>query len=169
MDQQILKLNLPRRIGGTFNWNEIPLDLLDKPEYYDGILWRRPVAFAIDIAIISFVFIMLILANTFTFGLLGGFIAILWPVIILVLYDTLLIGGSGAGTIGMRCLRLEVCSWEGARPSYLQAAINSALFSLITPWTGGIVLIIGLFSNRRRLGHDFLSGVVVIKKLETRH
>ena len=59
-------------------------------------MWRRPVALAFDIAIISFVFIMLILANTFTFGLFGGFIAILSSVIILILCDMFLIGGPGA-------------------------------------------------------------------------
>lgn len=38
----------------------------------------------------------------------------------------------------------------------------SAIFSLITPWTAGLILLIGLFSDRRRLAHDFLSGTVVI-------
>ncbi len=159
-----MKLNLPQRADATYDWTETPPDPLANPEYYDGLLWRRPLAFAIDIAILSATILMLFVANIFTFGLFAGLIAILWPVIILVLYDTFLIGGPGAGTIGMRCLGLQVRSWEGARPTHLQAAINSALFSLITPWTGGIVLIVGLFSDRRRLAHDFLSGIVVINK-----
>ena len=65
-----------------------------------------------------------------------------------MLYGIFLIGGPGAGTIGMRCLGLEVRSWQGARPTHLQAAIMSALFCLITPWTAGLALLIGLFSDR---------------------
>jgi uncharacterized RDD family membrane protein YckC len=166
LDKTLLKLNLPQRADATFDWTETPPDPLANPEYYDGLLWRRPLAFAIDFAILSAVLTMLVIANIVTFGILGGFIAILWPVIILVLYDTFLIGGPGAGTIGMRCLGLQVRSWEGARPTHLQAAIMSALFCFITPWNGGIILIVGLFSDRRRQVHDLLSGIVIINKKE---
>ena len=159
-----MKLNLPQRADATFDWDEVPPDPLANPEYYDGLLWRRPLAFAIDLAILGAIMMMLVVANIFTLGMLGGFIALLWPVIILVLYGIFLIGGPGAGTIGMRCLGLEVRSWQGARPTHLQAAIMSALFCLITPWTAGLALLIGLFSDRRRLAHDFLSGTVVINR-----
>ena len=160
-----MKLNLPQHANANFDGKERSSDSLDNPEYYDGLLWRRPLAFVIELTIISTVLLLLIIANIFTLGLLGGLIAILWPAIILILYDTLLIGAAGSGTIGMRCLRLQVRNWQGKRPSHLQAAIGSAFFSLITPWSGGIVLIIGLFSARRRLAHDYLSGVVVINKV----
>ena len=165
MDKQLLKLNLPQRADMTFDGRERWPDSLDNPEYYDGLLWRRPLAFAIDLTIISTVFFLLSIANIFTFGLLGGLIAILPPIIILVLYDTLIIGAPGSGTIGMRCFHVQVRNRLGKRPSHLQAAIGSAFFSLITPWSGGILLMFGLFNNRRRLAHDFLSGVVVINKI----
>jgi uncharacterized RDD family membrane protein YckC len=161
-----VKINLPQRADAQFDWTDQPPDPLANPDYYDGLLWRRPLAFFIDLAILGAIFFMLVMANVFTFGLLGVFIAILWPTILLVLYATLLIGGPGAGTIGMRCLGLQVRSWEGARPTHLQAAIMSALFCLLTPWTGGIILIVALFSDRRRLAHDFLSGTVVINKVD---
>ncbi|HAT34760.1 MAG TPA: RDD family protein [Rhodospirillaceae bacterium] len=159
-----VKLNLPQRADATFDWEDTPPDPLANPEYYDGLLWRRPIAFAIDLAILAAIMATLFFANIVTFGLLGIFIAVLWPVIILVLYDTFLIGGPGAGTVGMRCVGLEVRSWQGARPTHLQAAIMSAIFCLITPWTAGLILVIGLFSDRRRLAHDFLSGTVVINR-----
>lgn len=125
---------------------------------------RRPVALAFDIAIISFVFIMLILANTFTFGLFGGFIAILSSVIILILYDMFLIGGPGARN--HRNAMSQAASMQPRRcPPLLLKSRNKFRTSLLScPGLAGIVLIVGLFSNRRRLAHVFLSGVVVIKK-----
>ena len=112
---------------------------------------------------------MLILANTFTFGLFGGFIAILSSVIILILYDMFLIGGPGArnhrnamsqaaSMQPRRCPPLLLKSRNKFRTSLLSRPGLAASFSLLAHLTTGADL--RIFFVRRR-SHQ--------KKPETQH
>ena len=83
-----------------FRWS------FDQPDYYDGVLWRRSIAFCIDGCLMLAVIILLLLFNLFTLFIFAGPIFALIAAPLFVLYDTLTVGGSPSATLGMR-LKLE--------------------------------------------------------------
>lgn len=154
--------NLPEPIDAPFRWTQEPPNPLDRPEYYDGLLWRRSVAFCVDAGLLIGVVIAFWIFNILTFFIFTALIFLVWAAPLFVVYDTATIGSRAAATFGMRWLNLEVRTWDGGMPGYLHAFISSALFWLLTPLTGGLILLVGVFSDRRRQVHDYLSGTVVI-------
>jgi uncharacterized RDD family membrane protein YckC len=154
--------NLPERTDAPFDGTGGPPDPLDRPELYDGLLWRRSLAFLADGFLLFAAVMVFWMFNFLTFFLLTGIILFLWAAPLFVLYDTITVGGSASATFGMRLLGLQVRAWDGSRPGYLHALISSALFWFLVPLTGGLILVIAPFSDRRRHVHDMLSGTVVI-------
>ncbi|MPY74325.1 MAG: RDD family protein [Alphaproteobacteria bacterium] len=154
--------NLPERIDAPFDWAGEPPDPLDRPEYYDGLLWRRSVAFCVDACLLFAVVVVFWLFNILTFFIFTAVIFLIWAAPLFVIYDVATIGGSASATFGMRLLGLQVRAWDGGRPTYLHALIASALFWFLVPLTGGLILLVAPFSNRRQHVHDMLSGTVVI-------
>jgi uncharacterized RDD family membrane protein YckC len=154
--------NLPERIDEpTGRDGEIP-EPLDRPELYDGLLWRRSIAFCIDAALLLGVMLVLMVFNLFTFFIFAGLIFLIWAAPLFVIYDTLTVGSEASATFGMRLMGVQVRSWDGGRATYLHALIASALFWFLVPLTGGLILLAAPFSDRRRHVHDMLSGTVVI-------
>ena len=64
----------------------------------------------------------------------------------------------------MRLTGIEVRSWTGERPSYLQAFVQTILFYVTVYPTWSLVLVIALFNERRRTLHDILAGTLVIRR-----
>ncbi len=154
--------NLPERIDEpTGRDGEIP-EPLDRPELYDGLLWRRSIAFCIDAALLLGVMLVLMVFNLFTFFIFAGLIFLIWAAPLFVIYDTLTVGSEASATFGMRLMGVQVRSWDGGRATYLHALIASALFWFLVPLTGGLILLAAPFSDRRRHVHDMLSGTVVV-------
>jgi uncharacterized RDD family membrane protein YckC len=162
MGEFALSSNLPDRADAAFDSRTAPPDPLDKPGYYDGLLWRRSVAFCVDAALMVIAIMALWFLNLLTFFLFMGVILFLWAAPLFIAYDTVTIGSNASATFGMRLLGLETRSWDGQRPGYLQALISSCLFWFLVPFTGGLILVVAPFSDRRRHVHDMLSGTVVI-------
>jgi uncharacterized RDD family membrane protein YckC len=154
--------NLPERIDAPFDWTGEPPDPLDRPEFYDGLLWRRSLAFCVDSFLLCAAFVLLWVFNILTLLIFTALIFLVSALPVFVIYDTLTVGSEASATLGMRLLGLQVRSWDGAYPGYLQAFIASALFWFLVPLTGGLILLVAVFSNRRRHVHDLLSGTVVI-------
>jgi len=154
--------NLPERIDAPFDWVGEPPDPLDRPEFYDGLLWRRSLAFCVDSFLLTAAVVLFWIFNILTLFIFTAVIFLLWAAPLFVIYDTLTVGGESSATFGMRLFGLQVRSWDGVYPSYLQAFIASALFWFLVPLTGGLILLVAVFSNRRRHVHDLLSGTVVI-------
>lgn len=147
------------------NWAGEPPEPLASPQYYHGVLIRRVFAYWIDllcigllIALAWVVFSMLAIASL---GLLSPLLLILG--LIPALYHTLTIGGPHSATPGMRLTGVEVRSWTGERPSYLQAFVQTVLFYVTVYPTWSLVLVIALFDRRRRTLHDMLAGTLVIR------
>jgi len=151
---------------GDLAWAGEPPEPFASPEYYRGVLARRVLAYWVDllcigllIALAWIVFWMLAIASL---GLLSPLLLILG--LIPVLYHTLTIGGPRSATPGMRLAGVEVRSWTGERPSYLQAFVQTILFYVTVYPTGSLVLLIALFDRRRRTLHDILAGTLVIRQ-----
>ena len=137
------------------------------PQNYHNIIFRRVVAYLIDIVIVgglmAIAFVAISISGLFSFGL--GF-ALIVPVlfIIPIAYHTFLIGGPYSATWGMRFMAIEVRRWRGGCPDFLQATILTILFFGSVEMTGWIILIVGFFSDSRRCLHDYFWGTVFINK-----
>lgn len=137
---------------------------------YDGVVWRRIFAYAVDVAILlalSFAaWSALVVAGLLSFGLLWAVIPAALAVLPIA-YHGLLVGGPRSATVGMGLFGLEVRSWTGQRPTVWQAALMAVLFYATIGPTGGLVLLVALFNGRRRTLHDLLSGTVVVRRPPT--
>ncbi len=143
-------------------------DPVREPELFAGVLGRRILAFIIDVVLIGafeLVAVLVILAlGLVTFGVAWFLFALPFFAIVAVLYVALTLGGPNAGTPGMRLAGFAIRSTDGARIGVFIAAAHVILYwvsvSMLTPF----ILLIGLFSNRKRLLHDMLLGTVVMNR-----
>jgi uncharacterized RDD family membrane protein YckC len=137
-----------------------------RPELFEGVLWRRVFAYLIDVFCIGLL-LLLCWAAALILTILS--LGLLWPILYLCLplvplmYHTILLSGPRAATLGMRCLDVQLRSWHGERPNFLQALVQTALFYLTVGVTSSLVLILALFNRRKRTLHDVLAGTVVIR------
>lgn len=142
-------------------------DPFSDPRAFESVARRRIFAYLVDLAILIGLFIIykvaLALLTVVTFGVLTP-VLILLGAAIPIAYHTLTIGGTGSATPGMRMLDLQVSTWNGGKPGYLQAFLHTAVFYVTTGVTGGLILLWPLFSNRRRCLHDLLCGTVVHRR-----
>jgi uncharacterized RDD family membrane protein YckC len=133
------------------------------------VLWRRVGAYVVDLAILAVLslaaWITLTTAGVLSFGLLLPLVPVAL-VLLPIAYHTLLVGGSGAATLGMRLFGLQVRSWTGERPSLWQALLMGTLFYATIAATGSLILLVTLFNARRRTLHDFLSGTLMVRRVE---
>ena len=150
-------------------WFDAIPEWLDRPEHFQGLAWRRACAYLTDAVALTGIGLMVWLLFWFgiivSFGLLAplfGLIYVAMPLLPLA-YHTLLIGGPRSATLGMRLFDVEIRSWTGARPEYLQALLATVLFYVSVGLSVGIILLLGIFNRRRRLLHDLLCGVVAVR------
>ncbi|MBD8875065.1 RDD family protein [Roseibium polysiphoniae] len=140
-------------------------DALVQPELFEGVRTRRMFAFLIDAIAVAILFlpaaVLVFFLGIFTLGLGWLLFAVLSP-ILPIAYTAFTLGGPNAATPGMRAMGLEMRLWYGARPYPLLAAVHVILFwfsiSLLTP----LILLISLFSDRKRLLHDIVLGTLVM-------
>jgi len=138
------------------------------PEYFEGVLARRIVAFVIDAFIIIGPIVLLALF-IFVFGLvtLGLGWLLFWllsPIFVIwaIVYIGGTLGSPQSATIGMRMMDLELRVWTGARMYFLLGAVHVIFFWVLTTTLTPLILLLGLLNRRRRLLHDFLTGTVLI-------
>jgi uncharacterized RDD family membrane protein YckC len=147
-------------------WRGEPPEPFACPPLYDGVVWRRVVAYAIDLAVLA----ILLTAAWIALGVIGilsfGLLTPIMPIALALLpiaYHGLLVGGSRSATLGMRLLDIEVRSFTGGRPNLWQAVLMATLFYATISLTGSLILLAVLFNTRRRTVHDFLSGTVMVR------
>jgi uncharacterized RDD family membrane protein YckC len=158
--------DLPPANSGEFPGHAF--DPYKNPEYFDGVLARRIVAFIIDAIIIVGPIILLALF-IFVFGLitLGLGWLLFWllsPIFVIwaVIYTGSTLGSPASATIGMRAMDLELRIWNGGRMYFLLGAVHAIFFWVITATLTPFVHLIALFNRRRRLLQDFLTGTVLV-------
>lgn len=142
------------------------------PEYYDGVLSRRIVAFLIDC---FFVFGPIVLLAMFIFVLgivtLGIGWLLFWllsPIFVIwaLLYTASTLGGKNSATAGMRMMDLEMRTVYGGRMDFILASIHVILFYISIVTLTPLVLVVALLNPARRLAHDYLTGAVLINNEE---
>jgi uncharacterized RDD family membrane protein YckC len=147
-------------------------DPVARPELFEGVRWRRSMAFVVDVTMVGMLFMIAAFAVFFlglvTLGLGWMLYLILWQAVAL-LYTAFTLGGPSSATPGMRLMGLEMRLWYGAKVYPLLAAVHVIAFwlsiSLLTPF----VLVVSLINERKRLLHDIVLGTVVVNAgIETR-
>ena len=141
-------------------------DPIQHPELYDGVIWRRSIAFFIDLFILSCLFALAMLATCVvaivSLGLVSLGVLLAVPVLG-VLYDTICIGGRRSATPGMRVMGVEVMGLGGTKPDHWQSFLSSVLFWATVPPTSFLVLLIAFFDARSRCLHDLLAGTFALR------
>lgn len=145
---------------------EIQDDRLDASYLYEGVRTRRILAFVIDYVIVGLLLIpfaiLVLLLGLLTFGLGWMLFAVLAPVVALTyIWNTL--GGRNQATIGMRVMGIRLERLDGRPIDGMLAVVHSVLFwaanAVLTPF----VLLVTLFTDRKRALHDLLLGTVVLR------
>jgi uncharacterized RDD family membrane protein YckC len=138
----------------------------------DGVLGRRFFAYLIDILIVFGLVTLLAIAIFFigivTLTLGWGLYALLFPPLVAIVYNAATIGGPAQSTLGMRMTGLRVVdAGSGGRVDKITAAVHALLFYLAA---GTFILLavdifIGMMRPDRRLGHDLITGVTLVRRL----
>lgn len=146
-----------------------PPDPLLVPEAYAGITLRRMLAYGLDL---FFIGVMLSCLWWFTLLLTVATLGLAWPLHLLVVpllvflaYHSLQIGGPAAATLGMRLAGLKAHRIVGGRPDLGQALLHTICFYVSMGLSGGLLLLVALFNPRRRTLHDFIAGLVILRKV----
>lgn len=141
---------------------------------FDGVRTRRIMAVGVDVCIVAALCFVLLPA---LLGLLGsplgpigslGGIAFSWfvaPTLLPVaafFYNGLTVSGRGRGTPGMRLFDLQVLTAEGARASFLHAALHGVLFYLT--WMFPPLFLVCLLTPDKSCLHDIVAGVRIVRR-----
>jgi uncharacterized RDD family membrane protein YckC len=138
------------------------------PELYRGVLTRRVFAFLIDLLVLS---VPVVLACLFiavfgvvTLGLGWGLFWLVSPasVIWAIVYYGASLGGPHSATPGMRAMDLRLRTSYGAPGYFVLGAAHAVLFWVLASCFTPLILLVGLFNDRRRLLHDMILGTVVV-------
>jgi len=155
---------LPRGAAG-----EAKPDFYDparNPEFFEGVLSRRVVAFLVDIFLIVGPIVLLALF-IFILGLvtLGFGWLLFWTlsplfVVWAIVYVGVTMGSPHSATIGMRMVDLR--TWYGGKMYFLLAAVHVIFFWISMSFLSPLILLVALFNRQHRLLHDFCTGTVMV-------
>ncbi len=135
----------------------------------DGVLAPRFAAWIVDLFVVALLGLVVWISVWFVGLLTLGLGWLFLPAVGLVVamaYAALTIGGPAQATFGMRAMGLRVERVDGGPPDPIAAAAHCLLFYVAT-FSGGLLvinLLIGLLRDDRRLGHDLLTGFVVLPR-----
>lgn len=157
-----------RRVGASFGVKPHAYDPATQPEYFEGVLSRRVIAFFIDVIILT-VPVILGTMFIFLFGLvtLGLGFLLFWmvspaAVIWALCYYGFTFGSPASATIGMRVMDLEMRTWYGAPMYFLLGAVHAVAYWISVSTLTPLILLVAFFNDRRRLLHDMLVGTIVV-------
>jgi uncharacterized RDD family membrane protein YckC len=157
----------PRRIG-LAEVKPHAYDPVTQPELFEGVSARRILAFVIDLVIVTvpilFAAFCILLLGLLTFGMGWLLFFLLSPAAVVwaIGYYALTFGSAASATIGMRIMDIEMRTWYGAPAYALLGAMHAVLFWVTVSALTPLILLVGLFNERRRLLHDLVLGTVVI-------
>ena len=156
--------NIPTPLDVPLAFDDPPSPNFDRA-LLDGIVRKRVIAYIVDlIAIGILLFGLTIVASivgVLSFGLLAPplFAAL---ALVPLAYHTLLLGGPASATFGMRMMDIELRTWDGQRPGYIQAAAQTAVFYVSISLLWLIPLVVVFFNDKRRTVHDMMCGTIMI-------
>jgi uncharacterized RDD family membrane protein YckC len=142
-----------------------------QPELFSGVLFKRSVAFLIDLVVLAVPvvlgYIFIAVFGLVTLGLGWALFWLAWPasVVWAIVYYGATLGGPHSATVGMRVMDVELRTWYGSPGYFVLGAMHAVLFWVSISFLTPLVLLVGLFNGRRRQLHDVILGTVVINSL----
>ncbi|MEL6947004.1 MAG: RDD family protein [Pseudomonadota bacterium] len=132
----------------------------------DGVRTARVFAFFIDYLIVGVLClpfaVVVLLLTVLTFGGAFGLFAVLYP-LVAILYLAMTLGGPNQATIGMRMMGVRMKRLGGGRIDPFLAILHGVLFWVIHSFAMILPLIVTFFSSKKRLLHDIVLGVYVVR------
>ncbi|MEL6966820.1 MAG: RDD family protein [Pseudomonadota bacterium] len=132
----------------------------------DGVRAARVFAFLIDYLIVGVLClpfaVVVLLLTVLTFGGAFGLFAVLYP-LVAILYLAMTLGGPNQATIGMRMMGVRMKRLGGGRIDPFLAILHGVLFWVIHSFAMILPLIVTFFSSKKRLLHDIVLGVYVVR------
>jgi uncharacterized RDD family membrane protein YckC len=165
MARELPRYDAPPSSASGPSWRPDTMIAVNQTE---GTLSRRFFAYLIDLLMIvlfsTFLSVVIAVIGLLTFGLGWSLFAIL-PASAII-YNAITIGGPRQSTIGMRMMGLRVVdATTGGPVGMLTAAVHALLFYVAAGtfvlWV--LDLFLGVARSDRRLGHDLLTGVVLVR------
>jgi uncharacterized RDD family membrane protein YckC len=142
------------------------------PEFFEGVLARRLIAFFIDLIVIAVPIVFLAIL-IFAFGIvtLGFGWLLFWllsplSVIWAIVYFGLTLGSPRSASIGMRVMEIEMRTWYGAPAYFVLGAIHVIAFWFSVSFFTPLILLVCFFNHRRRLLHDIVLGTIIVNNAE---
>ena len=142
-------------------------DPASSPELFEGLLTRRTIAFVVDLIAMG----VLILAFTFV-GLIAGFLTfgLAWLALLVVVpasvvfYYVITLGSPRRATLGMQMMDLVLTPARGQPLDGWMAIIHAAVFWLTTWSSWPLSLLFALFTPRRQMIHDLVTGTLMVRR-----
>lgn len=134
------------------------------PYAFEGVLTRRMLAFVIDYCIVLIMLIPAWVVMFFFTILTFGYGAVLYPLVFFVvagLYFGLTLSSSRQATPGMQVMDLRMVRDDGAPIDFVTAVLHLVTFWILNSVLTPFVLLVGLFTERKRLFHDILLGTAL--------
>ena len=127
-----------------------------------GVRRRRMMALALDLILVTIISVTLFFVlGLLTLGLAWLILPPLFPVVAFF-YHGLTISGWRLATPGMKAMDLEMRLVDGSPTPFLHAAVHAVLFYL--SWMFPPIFLFTLLSSDKRLLHDVLAGVIVLRR-----
>ena len=105
---------------------------------------------------------LVLVLGLITLGLGWMLIGGIWPVVALIyIWNTL--GSSRQATVGMSLMGIRLERLDGAPVDGMLAVVHSVLFWAFNAVLTPLILLVALFSDRKRLLQDLLLGTVVVR------
>lgn len=138
----------------------------DDARTYEGVLLKRTLAFIVDYFLILLLCIPAAIV-LFVFSIITlGLGAMLYPalfILVAVPYFGFTLGGASQASPGMKMMGLAMVRTNGQRIDFLLSTVHIVLFWVVNSVVTPLVLLVGLFTERSRLVHDFLLGTTVVR------
>ena len=123
---------------------------------------RRMAAFAFDFVLVSVAAVILSVVLFFaTLGLSIFFLPSLWP-FVAFFYNGMSISGQRMATPGMRLFDLQIRALDGAKPSFIAAAVHGVMLYL--SWLFPPVFLWSLVTPDKRCLHDIFAGLIAVRR-----
>jgi uncharacterized RDD family membrane protein YckC len=158
----------PGKIGVSIEVKPHAYDPVANPEFFEGVLARRCIAFVIDVVIIAipvvFAAAFIFIVGLLTLGLGWLLYWILSPAAVIwaICYYGLTFGSPASATIGMRVMDIEMRTWYGAPAYFVLGAVHAIVYWITISFLTPLILLVAFFNQRGRLLHDMLVGTIVI-------
>lgn len=150
----------------SFSQDDAPAHGFADWRLYEGVRTRRIMAFLIDYA---FVFVLVVLAvpvvalvGLATFGI-GWLLYLILAPLVALSYVAWTVGGPHQATVGMRMMDVQLVRYDGQTIDPMTAIVHAVLFWAANVVLTPLILLIGLFTEHKRLLHDLALGTVVLR------